>query len=114
MFSTIKLEDYFEFCSAEEVRIVGHRIGIEDVLKYYLEGYTPKEINLNLPSLGLEKIYATITYYLHNQQQIDNYLNRIEQDKKHNYEKFAANTPAIVQKLKAEKIRRKATKADSQ
>ena len=113
MFSTIKLEDYFEFYSPEDIRLVGHRIGIEDVLKYYLEGYTPEEINLNLPSLGLEKIYATITYYLHNKQQIDLYLSRIEQDRENSYQKFLTNPPTIVQKLKAEKVRRKTTKAES-
>ena len=113
MFSTIKLEDYFEFQSAEDIRILGHRIGIEDILKYYLEGYTPEEINLNLPSLSLEKIYATITYYLHNKQQIDFYLSRIEQDRENNYQKFLANSPVIVQRLKAEKAKRKATKIES-
>ena len=112
MFSTIKLEDYFEFYSAEEIRLVGHRIGIEDILKYYLEGYTPEEINLNLPSLRLKEVYATITYYLHNKQQIDNYSSRIEQNKEHSYQEFIANPPAIVQKLKAEKIRRKAMETE--
>lgn len=109
MFSTIKLEDYFEFHSVNEIRLVGHRIGIEDVLKYYLEGYSPEEINLNLPSLSLEKIYATITYYLHNKQQIDTYLSRIEQDRENSYQKFIANPPAIVQKLIVEKAKRKDT-----
>ena len=37
MFSTIKLEDYFDFCSADDIRIKGHRIGIENVFDYYLE-----------------------------------------------------------------------------
>ena len=112
MFSTIKLEDYFEFHSADNIRLIGHRIGIEDILKYYLEGYTPEEINLNLPSLSLEKIYATVTYYLHNKEQIDRYLSRIEQDRENSYQDFITNSPAIVQKLKAEKTRRKATRTE--
>ena len=60
MFSTVKLEDYFDFFSADDIRIKGHRIGIKNVLDYYLEGYTPEEINANLPSLSLEEIHATI------------------------------------------------------
>ena len=49
MFSTIRLEDYFEFYSADDIRIKGHRIGIEDVLKYYRSGYTLEEIKIDLP-----------------------------------------------------------------
>jgi len=71
MFSTTKLEDYFEFLSSDDIRLKGHRIGIENVLDYYLEGYTPEDIAKDLPSLSLEQIHATITYYLHNRVRID-------------------------------------------
>ena len=113
MFSTIKLEDYFEFHSPDDIRIRGHRIGIEDVLNYYLEGCTPEEINANLPTLSLEKIYATITYYLHNSSQIDTYLKQLEQNRENNYQEFIANPPAIVKKLQTEKAKRNATKIES-
>ena len=112
MFSTIKLEDYFEFQSADDIRIKGHRIGIEDVLKYYLSGHTPEEIKLELPSLNLEKIHATITFYLHNQSQINDYLRRLEKDREQSYKDFMANPPAIVKKLQAEKARRNATRIE--
>ena len=57
------LEDYLDFLSPDDIRIKGHRIGIQDVIKYYLSGYSPEEISEELPSLNLEKIYAIITYY---------------------------------------------------
>jgi len=38
----------------------------------------PEEINTIYPDLSLEKIYATITYYLQNQQKIDAYLLRLQ------------------------------------
>ena len=110
MFSAIKLEDYFEFRSVDDIRIKGHRIGIEDVLKYYLSGYTPEEIKLELPSLNLEKIHATITFYLHNRAQINDYLRRLETDREQSYKDFMANPPAIVKKLQEEKARRNATR----
>lgn len=112
MFSTIKLEDYFEFDSADDIRIKGHRIGIEDILNYYLEGYNPEEINNNLPTLTLEEIHATITYYLHNRSQIDRYLRNLEQERENNYQKFIANPPGIVQKLQAEKARRNSARSE--
>ncbi|BBC24682.1 DUF433 domain-containing protein [Pseudanabaena sp. ABRG5-3] len=60
------LEDYFDFLRPDDIRLKGHRIGIQDVIKYYLSGYSPEEILEELPSLNLEKIYAVITYYWRN------------------------------------------------
>lgn len=42
MNSSIKtsLEDYFEFLSDDDIRLKGHRIGIDDVIDYYLQGYS--------------------------------------------------------------------------
>ncbi len=72
------LEDYFEFLSPDDIRIKGHRIGIDDVIKYYLQGYSPEQILEELPTLNLEKIFATLTYYLHNRTEIDAYMLRLE------------------------------------
>ena len=55
----MQLEDYFEFLDPDDIRIKGHRIGIDDVIDYYLQGYTPEQILEDLPSLDLEKIHAT-------------------------------------------------------
>ncbi|MBD2152788.1 DUF433 domain-containing protein [Pseudanabaena sp. FACHB-1277] len=44
------LEDYFDFLNPDDIRIKGHRIGIQDVIKYYLCGYSPEEILEELPS----------------------------------------------------------------
>ncbi|MBW4532942.1 MAG: DUF433 domain-containing protein [Pleurocapsa minor HA4230-MV1] len=114
MFSTIKLEDYFDFQSADDIRIKGHRIGIEDVLNYYLEGFTPEEIQANLPTLSLEEIHATITYYLHKRSQVNKYLTRLREYQAKRYQKFKDNPPAIIQKLQAEKIRRTATNLEKE
>jgi len=40
----MQLEDYFEFVAVDNIQLKGHRIGIEDVLKYYRQGYSPQEI----------------------------------------------------------------------
>ena len=102
----MQLEDYFEFLSPDDIRIKGHRIGIDNVLDYYLEGYTPEEIAANLPTLSLEKIYATITYYLHNRPQIDAYLLRLAKWREQHYQEWAANPSPLVQRLRAVKAQR--------
>jgi uncharacterized protein (DUF433 family) len=73
----MQLEDYFEFLDPDDIRLKGHRIGIDDVIDYYLQGYSPEQILAELPSLNLEKIHATITYYLHNRAEIDAYMLRL-------------------------------------
>jgi uncharacterized protein (DUF433 family) len=95
------LEDYFDFLAEDDIRISGHRIGLDTVLWYYREGYTPEEIQANLPTLGLEKIYAAITYYLHNQAKVDAYLRRLEAWQTARYQAWQANPSPLVQRLRA-------------
>ena len=90
------LEDYFNFLSPDDIRIKGHRIGIQDVIKYYLSGYNPEEILEELPSLNLEKIYAVITYYWRNRTQIDEYIFRLEQSQEQHYQEWLKKEPSKV------------------
>lgn len=99
--STTRLEDYFEFLSPDDIRIKGHRIGIDDVIDYYLQGYSPLEILAELPSLNLEKIHATITYYLHNRAEIDAYMARLAAWREQRYQEASANPSPVVQRLRA-------------
>lgn len=71
----MQLEDYFDFLAPDDIRIKGHRIGIETVLYDYVHRVrTPEEIQRAYPSLSLEEVYATILYYLHNKEEIGAYL----------------------------------------
>ncbi len=63
----MQLEQYFDFLAPDDIRIKGHRIGIESVLYEYLfREQTPEQIARRFPSLTLEQVYATILYYLSN------------------------------------------------
>lgn len=71
----MQLEDYFDFLAPDDIRIKGHRIGIETVLDEHLrKGRRPEEIVVSYPSLTLDEIYATILYYLRNREAIDRYM----------------------------------------
>lgn len=72
----MNLDDYFDFVSADEIRLRGTRIGIEAILAEYLAGALPEEIALNYPPLTLEQVHATITYYLGNRTAMDEYFSR--------------------------------------
>ncbi len=57
----MQLEDYFEFLAADDIRLKGHRIGIESILYEYIHNeQTAEEIAVRFPTLSLEQIYATI------------------------------------------------------
>ena len=72
----MQLEDYFEFISADEIRLRGSRVGIEAILSEYLDGALPEEIALSYPPLTLEQVHAAITYYLSHRPDMDEYLSR--------------------------------------
>ncbi len=49
-------------------------MGIETVVGDYLAGASPEEIAARYRTLALEQVYAAMTYYWHNQAEIDAYL----------------------------------------
>lgn len=71
----MQLEDYFDFQRSDDIRLKGTRVGIETVLYDYIHrGRSPEKIAATYPSLSLEQVYATITYYLHNKETVSQYL----------------------------------------
>jgi uncharacterized protein (DUF433 family) len=111
----MELEHYFEFPDPDEIRFKGHRIGPEDVLKYYLAGYSPEQILAELPSLNLEKIYAAITYYLHDRALIDAYLLRLTEWQEQQYQAWtnSADHSPVIQQLRATKVQRQQKKLNA-
>lgn len=95
------LEEYFDFINADTIRIHGQRVDIAHVLAYYQEGYGAEIIALELPSLSLEEIHATITYYLRNQATIDHYLERrLARAERMMHEEDSHEPPTVVQKIR--------------
>lgn len=68
----------FEIVSGEVAYIGGTRVTLETLLHSFLEGATAEEIVQRYPTLDLADVYATIGYYLHNREEIDNYLRQAE------------------------------------
>ena len=68
------LTDYFDFIDDSVIRIKGTRIDIDLILEAYLSGEFPEVLAARYPSLSLEQVFATLTYYFANQTEIDTYL----------------------------------------
>lgn len=97
----MQLDEYFDFLTADDIRIKGTRIGIETVLYEYLHGsQAPEAIAERYPSLSLEQVYATITYYLHNPDPVRSYLTRWLQHGRVVRGEQERNPPAGVSRLR--------------
>lgn len=100
------LESYFEFLDENDIRIKGHRLGIDTILEPFLEGFPPETIAQDYPELRLEQIYATITYYFHQQAEVEAYLQRLRQRRQQRYEASLQNPSPMaerIRKIKAER-----------
>lgn len=97
---------YFDFLASDDIRIKGTRVGIETVLDDYLQGASPEEIAVRYRSLTLEQIYATITYYLHDTQSIDLYLEQWRAHAESAWEAQQRSPSPAVQRLRELKARR--------
>ena len=104
----MQLEEYFNFVAPDDIRIKGHRIGIESVLYEYIHrGQTPEEIVARFPTLTLEQVHATILYYLHNKDAVSKYIaDWLEDARSARLRQKSTNSPFRdrVRKLKSERI----------
>lgn len=107
----MQLEEYFNFLAPNDIRIKGHRIGIESVLYEYIHSAkTPDELAVRFPTLTLEEIYATLLYYHRNREQVDRYIaDWLEFGRKMREEQARNPSPAIL-KLRRLKAEREAAK----
>jgi uncharacterized protein (DUF433 family) len=103
------ITDYFNFLSAEDIRLKDSRIGIETILYEYIDcGRSPEEIAQTYTSMSLEQVYATILYYLQNKETVSNYMtNWIEHGHKMR-EQQRLNPPPISERMRQLRIERKA------
>jgi uncharacterized protein (DUF433 family) len=97
----MQLEDYFDFQAPLDIRVKGTRVGIETILLDYLElGLFPEQIAVRYPTLSLEQVYATITYYWHDQKQVDEYLRGWKEHHERMRQEQERNPPPAVLRLR--------------
>jgi uncharacterized protein (DUF433 family) len=96
----VELESYLEFLADDAIRIAGTRVGIETVVSDYQEGTSPEEIALRYPTLTLEQIHATITYYLAHPDRVNAYLQRVWQQQEAAYQQSQQSPSALMRSLR--------------
>jgi uncharacterized protein (DUF433 family) len=81
--------------------IKGTRVGIEKILYDFLyRSRSPEEIVASYPSLTLEQVYATITYYLHNRETVMAYLANWLETTQRRWEEQNQDPPPAILKLR--------------
>lgn len=97
----MQLEDYFDVISPDEIRIKGHRINIEQIVRRFHNGYAPEEMMQDFPGLSLEKIYGVIAYYLHNKAEVDAYMKRLDEHAEEQASATRADPSSISRRIHA-------------
>ena len=101
------LEDNFMFLAKNDIRLKGTRVGIETILyEYIYYNKMPVVIADYYYTPTLEQVYATILYYLQNQEKIGAYFeDYLEYCRKAREEQAKNSSPAVIRlrKLIAER-----------
>ena len=87
------------------IRIGNSRVLLDLVVYAFNEGRTPEEIVISYPTLKLSEVYGTITYYLDNAEQIDDYIVQRENDAEQVWTKIESdpNQKRLRQKILAQR-----------
>jgi len=93
------------------IRVGGSRVSLDSIVHHYKLGASAEQIAERFPAVELADVYATIAYYLNNQEMIEGYLqeqeaqgdeiqNRIKSDPR--YQKASAQLRARLLARKSE------------
>ena len=97
----MQLQDYFDFLAPNDIRVKGTRVGIETILWDYLDlGLFPEQIAARYRTLSLEQVYATLTYYWRNREQVEAYLRTLERELERQREEQDRYPSPAVQRLR--------------
>ncbi|MCY4401267.1 MAG: DUF433 domain-containing protein [Candidatus Poribacteria bacterium] len=89
------------FLEEDDIRVKGTRVGIETVLYEYIYNSKPPEIIADsYYTLTLEQVYATILYYLQNQEKVGAYLDDYLKYCKTAREEYEKDPPPGVVRLR--------------
>ena len=57
-------------------RVSGTRVTLDTLVRAFIRGATAEEIAQQYPSVALSDVYATISYYLQNREDVEKYLEK--------------------------------------
>ena len=79
------------------IRVANTRVTLDVVLARFQQGRTPEQIQEGFPTLNLADIYAVITYYLNNQDEVNAYLHEQHEEAEQLRREIEAKQPQSQQ-----------------
>lgn len=80
----------------ERMRISGTRVLLDLVVYAYQQGSTPETIVQKYPALTLEKVYLAIGYYLRHRDEVDAYIQQVDEEAERIRERVERDFPRSV------------------
>jgi uncharacterized protein (DUF433 family) len=110
----MELESYFDFLPDGEIRIKGHRVYLEDVVREYKRGMDLEALIERFDTLSVEEIQACINYYLANRSKVDEYIKTLEEETQARYQEYLKNPSEfrISLKKRVEALRKQREEAN--
>jgi uncharacterized protein (DUF433 family) len=100
-------EQYLDVVAPDEIRVKGHRIGIEHVLLPHVRhGLGAGELARGLPTLSATEIGAVLAYYHEHRAEADAYLRAVREREERAFAEAERNPPPGVRRLLALRTRR--------
>ena len=56
------------------IHVTGHRVGLQHIIHYYQEGFSPEMLACEYPSLPLAEVHKVIAFYLENRADVERYI----------------------------------------
>jgi uncharacterized protein (DUF433 family) len=94
----MQLPDFLASDDGGFIHLVGHRIGLNHVVRGYVEGQSPEMLVEEFPTLPLALIHKVIAFYLENQSAVDQYM--VEHDREVDRQMAASRPVPSVAELR--------------
>ena len=78
------------------VHVTGHRVGLQHLIHYYREGFSPEMLACEYPSLSLAEIHKVIAFYLENRADVEGYITDCE-NQMDEHRRSAETGPSIAE-----------------
>lgn len=80
--------------------VSGTRVSLDSLVYRFREGLSPESIQADcFPTLTLEQVYGALAFYLHNVEEIDEYLKQSETEEEVFKENLRAKYPNAYRRL---------------
>src|SRR5688572_9716773 len=96
----LTLPDFLRDDGFGYVLLVGHRVGLVDVVYYYNQGYSAEMLVGMFPTIPLLLVHKVIAFYLENQAAVDRYVEEHGVEMERQRASAAGRTGPTLQELR--------------